>query len=121
MNGAEGTPLIQLIGAGAFGAVIGWYIYYVNRYRTGDVKVSDITAIIGAIGGGAILAIFEAGTDLFGAYAIGLAGGFFAYFTTLLVMVLKSNGVFKVTWFLDGRRIKPADNEEIQPGRPPMK
>jgi hypothetical protein len=121
MNGTQGASVIQLIGAGAFGVVIGWYVYYVNRYRTGDVQMSDITTLIGAIGGGAILAIFKAGTDLFGAYGIGLAVGFFAYFAALLLMVNRSEDVFKVTWFLDGRRKKPEKDEEIQPGRPPMK
>ncbi len=27
----------QLVGAGGFGLLLGWYAYYINRYRTSDV------------------------------------------------------------------------------------
>jgi hypothetical protein len=97
---------IQLLGAGGFGAIIGWYVYYVNRYRTGDVQLSDLTTIIGVIGGGAVLALFPARTDLFGAYGIGLFVGFFSYFITLLILVAFSSN-FNLDWFLDGRRRDP--------------
>ncbi len=68
---------IQLIGAGGFGAVVGWYVYYINRWRKDDVQLSDIVTLLGAIGGAAVLALFPAKSDLFGAYGIGLASGFF--------------------------------------------
>jgi hypothetical protein len=97
---------IQLLGAGGFGAMIGWYVYYVNRYRTGDVQLSDLTTVIGVIGGGAVLALFPARTDLFGAYGIGLFVGFFSYFITLLILVAFSAN-FNLDWFLDGRRRDP--------------
>ena len=72
---ADGTPAstIQLIGAGCFGAILGWYLYYVNRYRSGTVDFGDITTIATTIGGAAVLALFPSGTDMFGAYGIGLA------------------------------------------------
>jgi hypothetical protein len=93
-------------GALAFGLVIGWYVYYVNRYRKGDVQISDITTIIGALGGGAILALFPSGSDLFGGYGVGLAIGFFLYFLSLIILVGKSSN-FDSDWFLDGRRKDP--------------
>ena len=99
------------MGAFAFGAVVGWNLYWINRYRTGDVKVTDLVTIIGAIGGAAVLKLFPAGTDLFGSYGLGLAVGFFGYFAVLLFMVSKSGGVFTVTWFLDGRRKAPQTDE----------
>lgn len=102
----EEASRIQLLGAGGFGALIGWYVYYVNRYRTGDVQLSDLTTVIGVIGGGAVLALFPARTDLFGAYGIGLFIGFFAYFFTLLILVGISPN-FDLDWFLDGRRKDP--------------
>ena len=37
---AAATPL-QLWGAGLFGLLIGWYVYYINRYRKGDVQLND--------------------------------------------------------------------------------
>jgi hypothetical protein len=96
----------KIVGALAFGLVIGWYVYYVNRYRKGDVQVGDITTLIGAIGGGAILALFDRGSDFFGAYAVGLAIGFFLYFLVLVLLVGISDN-FDSDWFLDGRRKNP--------------
>jgi hypothetical protein len=105
-------PLV-LIGAGAFGVLIGWYVYYVNRYRKGDVQLSDITTLIGVIGGGSILTLFEgAKTEMFGAYGVGLFVGFFAYLILLSVMVSVSPN-FSIDFFLDGRRKKLADDEMI--------
>lgn len=95
-------------GAFAFGMIIGWYSYFVNRYRTGDVTIGDITTVIGTIGGGAVLALFDKSSDMFGAYGVGLAVGFFGYFLILMLLVLKSPN-FDSDWFLDGRRKDPAD------------
>jgi hypothetical protein len=49
MSGQAST--IQVLGAGGFGALIGWYVYYINRYRRADVQLSDIVTLVGAIGG----------------------------------------------------------------------
>ena len=106
METPAATPLIQLLGAGGFGMLIGWYIYMINRYRKTDVQLSDLVTLIGVIGGGAILGIFKAGSDLFGAYGIGLATGFFLYFIVLIILVAISPN-FDVDWFLDGRRMLP--------------
>lgn len=108
---------IQLIGAGAFGAVVGWYVYYINRYRKDDVQLSDIVTLLGAIGGAAVLALFPAKSDLFGAYGIGLAAGFFLYFFILVVLVNKAPG-FTAGWFLDGRAPKLGPNEAPSGQRP---
>jgi hypothetical protein len=106
---------VQLLGAGGFGAIIGWYVYYINRYRKGDVQLGDLATVIGVLGGGAVLALFPAKSDLFGAYGIGLFVGFFAYFLALLIMVGISPN-FDVDWFLDGRRIRPSPDHIIPPG-----
>jgi hypothetical protein len=45
-------PLLTVLGAGAFGAIIGWYVYYINRYRKSDVQLGDITTLVGVLGGG---------------------------------------------------------------------
>jgi len=112
----EPTSSIQLCGAGCFGLLIGWYIYYINRHRAGSVQLGDLVTLIGVIGGGAVLALFPAKTDLFGAYGIGLAVGFFLYFFMLVILVAISPN-FGVEFFLDGRRKKPHDDEVI-PGGP---
>ena len=97
---------LQLVGAACFGLLIGWFVYYINRYRTGDVQLSDLVTLIGVIGGTAVLALFPAKSDLFGAYGLGLAIGFFLYFLVLIVLVSVSEN-FDVDWFLDGRRRLP--------------
>lgn len=106
-------PALQLWGAFCFGIIIGWYVYYINRYRHSDVQLSDLATVIGIIGGGAILALFPAKTNLFGAYGIGLAVGFFGYFLVLIILVSISKN-FNVDWFLDGRRRLP-DNTIFVP------
>jgi hypothetical protein len=104
--------VIQLLGALAFGIIIGWRVYFTDRYRTAAVDFSDIATVIGIIGGGAILALFQAGTDLFGAYGIGLAIGFFAYHIRLARLVRRSPN-FDEDFFIDGRRRKVSDQEFI--------
>ena len=106
MQVAPSASALQIWGAGAFGLLIGWYIYYINRHRKGDVQLGDLVTLIGVLGGGAILAIFPAKTDLFGAYGIGLAAGFFLYFLVLIVLVATSRN-FNFDWFLDGRSKGP--------------
>lgn len=99
-------------GGFAFGTIIGWYVYYINRYRKGEVGFQDITALVGAIGGGAVTALFSTDGTLFAAYGIGLAVGFYAYLIFLLVLVRISPN-FDSDWFLDGRRRKLSADYEI--------
>jgi hypothetical protein len=108
----------ELLGAGSFGFVLGWNVYFVNRYRTDQVALSNLASLVGVLGGGAVLALFPAGSSLFGAYGIGLALGFLSYLALLLVMVLKS-GNFTTDWFLDGRRRQPDKDEYIPAGTRP--
>jgi hypothetical protein len=94
---------IGLVGAAAFGALIGWYVYYINRYRKSDVQFSDLTTVIGILGGAAVLNLFPSQTSLFGAYGIGLFVGFFGYFASLLLLIRSSDN-FNADFLLDGRR-----------------
>ena len=112
---ADGASRLQVAGALAFGMVIGWYIYYINRYRKADVQLSDIVALIGAVGGAAILALFPAKSQLFGAYGLGLGIGFFGYFFFLGIFVASSDK-FAIEFFLDGRRKKLDSDEWIPEG-----
>jgi len=97
----------EICGALAFGLVLGWNVYFVNRYRTGEVSFNDLTSLVSVVGGAAVLSLFEKGTELFGAYGVGLGLGFFSYFVVLAAMVSKSPN-FDGDWFLDGRRVDPA-------------
>ena len=102
---ADKASALQRWGAFAFGLVIGWFVYFLNRYRK-EVSLADLTTVIGALGGAAILALFPAKTDLFGAYGVGLGAGFFGYFLIVVVLVIASKN-FNVDYLLDGRRKLP--------------
>jgi hypothetical protein len=112
----ETYKTLQLIGAGGFGAVIGWYVYYINRWRKDDVQLSDIVTLLGAVGGAAVLALFPAKSDLFGAYGVGLGAGFFLYFIVLVIVVAKADG-FTAAWFIDGRGPKLGNDQGVSGGR----
>jgi hypothetical protein len=70
------TSVIQLGGAFCFGGIIGWYVFLIGRNLKEGMQLSHLTAIIGIIGGGAVLSLFPLASDLFGAYGIGLGFGF---------------------------------------------
>jgi hypothetical protein len=106
MNGIN----LQLIGAFAFGMMLGWNVYFVNRFRKGEIGFGDLTTLVGAVGGAAVLALYKADSDLFGAYGLGLGVGFFLYYFNLVGMVAKSPN-FSADWFLDGRRKNPTEDE----------
>jgi hypothetical protein len=103
---------MEQAGGLGFGLVIGWFLYFVNRYRRSEASFTDITTVLGAVGGAAVTSLFPGGTALFGAYGVGLAIGFFSYFLILVVMVAMSQN-FGVDYFLDGRRKSPANGEAI--------
>jgi hypothetical protein len=115
----DAGAVIQLAGAFAFGMVIGWYVYYINRFRKSEVQLTDLVTLIGVLGGGAILAIFPAASALFGAYGLGLAFGFFLYFAFLVGFVSRSAN-FNTDWFLDGRRKKLSDEQIATDDQRPM-
>jgi hypothetical protein len=113
----------KIAGALAFGLVLGWNVYFVNRYRDGNIGLGDLATLLGVIGGAAVLSLFPSNTDLFGAYGVGLGVGFFAYFVHLVAMVNASPN-FDLDWFLDGRRKDPAEGfgygKDARPTLAPM-
>ena len=83
------------IGAVCFGLVVGW-ITYRTLARKGDrAAISVLASVIGAVGGGAVLGIFDRG-DSFGYYAIGLAAGFFGYLISSFLLRGKKETVTEV-------------------------
>jgi ABC-type Fe3+-siderophore transport system permease subunit len=82
---------LALLGAAAFGAVIGWMTY---RTMAQEYKAewSDIATVIATVGSAAVLSLFPAQTDLFAAYAVGLFIGFFGYFLFYLI-IARAGGV----------------------------
>jgi hypothetical protein len=93
-------------GALLFGVVVGWVTYRTLVRRTDAVSLSDIATVIGAVGGGAVVALFDS-EHLFGLYAIGLAIGFFAY----LLVFFAINGR-KKTGTVMGSGERPVKIEE---------
>lgn len=74
-----------LIGALAFGLVMGWVTYRTLRRREGAVALFDIATVFGAVGGAAVTVLF-ADERVFAWYSIGLVVGFLAYFIVGLVL-----------------------------------
>jgi uncharacterized membrane protein YeaQ/YmgE (transglycosylase-associated protein family) len=71
-------PWAPPLGAALFGFVVGWVTYRTLRRKGSGAAISDIAAVIGAVGGATVTTLFKA-EELFGLYAIGLAVGFFGY------------------------------------------
>lgn len=89
---------IMELGGLCFGLVVGWVTYRTLRRREGASGLSDISTVIGAVGGGAVTSLFE--DALFGWYAVGLAIGFFGYFLAALALEGKQ-GI--ANWMGDSR------------------
>jgi hypothetical protein len=70
---------VEYFGPLCFGIVIG-YVTYRSLARSGPTSsISDIAAVIGALGGGVITTLFLPGSESFGFYAFGLVLGFAIY------------------------------------------
>jgi len=81
-------------GAFWFGIVIGFITYRTLRHKK-ESGISDIATVIGAVGGGAVLALFPADSTRFDFYGIGLAVGFFLYLAISLALTgSKATGEF---------------------------
>jgi NhaP-type Na+/H+ or K+/H+ antiporter len=86
---------LELGGAVCFGMVIGFVTYRTLRRSHESVSLSNIATVIGAVGGAAVTALFQS-SQMFGAYCIGLAAGFFLY------LILAETVIDNSTW-LGGR------------------
>ena len=76
------------LGAFFFGLLLGWVFYRTLRWKARASVLAEVSTIIGALGGAAVLALFKSDV-LFGLYATGLVIGFFAYFA--IDLLLSSN------------------------------
>jgi hypothetical protein len=86
---------IIYVGAVCFGFVVGWITYRTLRKTGETVALSNIATVIGAVGGGAVTALFKT-QELFAWYSIGLFLGFFLY------LILGATVVKDVAWLGDG-------------------
>ncbi|MFD0472582.1 hypothetical protein [Nonomuraea thailandensis] len=71
------VPAMAVIGAICFGLVIGWITYGTLRHQRSGVGLTELAAVLGAVGGGLVTALLL--PAVFGGYAVGLAVGFFGY------------------------------------------
>lgn len=81
---------IHFWGVGAFGVIIGWSVFYISRHRKSEAQFTDLGAVLTAITGSAVTAIFGSAKspELLGAYGMGLFVGFFGYAMALRVLVI---------------------------------
>jgi hypothetical protein len=74
---------MTVVGALVFGLVVGYLTYRTLVRTTSNAAITDLTAVISAIGGGAVTSLYNPTSTAFAWYAIGLALGmllfFFAY------------------------------------------
>jgi hypothetical protein len=89
---------MTVTGALVFGVVVG-YLTYRTLVRAEQTAISDLNAIIAAIGGGAVTQLFAPSSDVFAWYAIGLAGGLALFFTAFW----KLNGKAELAKVMGGR------------------
>lgn len=68
----------QLWGAAAFGLVIGWVLRFVLAHEK-QVSMNSLGTVVATVGGAAITGLFDKDGDMFAAYSMGLAVGFFLH------------------------------------------
>jgi len=108
-------------GSIGFGMVIGWVTYYTMRKNTKERTLADITVIISALIGPAVIAVFPAPVEstkqtMFGYYGIGLAIGFFLYYILFVIFLWKAPE--KVLNAMIGTQIGKAADASAQPQQP---
>lgn len=77
-----------------FGLVVGFITYRTLKHRR-QSGISDIAAVIGALGGAATIRLFPNGSISFDNYCAGLAWGFFGYLAISIViaaLLIKQTG-----------------------------
>ncbi|MBM2620729.1 hypothetical protein JIG36_35040 [Actinoplanes sp. LDG1-06] len=78
--------MVVSFGACCFGIVIG-YVAYRTLIRTDSSSISDIAAVVAAVGGGAVTQLYDpTAGDAFGWYAIGLLIGMAVFLVLRLVL-----------------------------------
>lgn len=83
----ESLPEVEMWGVFFLGIVIGWNLYFINRYRKREaIVVGDLTTVISAIGGLAVLTLLKNNSWLIGSYGAGVGVGFFLYLLFLIYL-----------------------------------
>jgi hypothetical protein len=86
------SHLVISVGALCFGVAIGYVTYRTLVRKSGGAQVPDMAAVISAVGGGTVTALFDRNqSDSFGWYSIGLLAGMAGYFALSLMLRGKEN------------------------------
>ncbi|MFO7632312.1 MAG: hypothetical protein R6W76_07230 [Caldilinea sp.] len=106
-------------GSVGFGMVVGWITYYTMRKNTKERALADITVIIIALVGPAVLAVFPAPVEatkqtMFGYYSIGLAAGFFLYYIVFMLLLWKAPERLLKAMFVTEIRREDGTVESVQ-------
>jgi bacteriorhodopsin len=75
---------IEEIGSLIFGVVVGYITYRTLSRTVEKAAISDLSAVVATIGGGAVAKLYTKDSRLFAWYAIGLAAGMVIWFVVLL-------------------------------------
>lgn len=102
--------VVVQIGAACFGLAVGFVTYRTLVRTTDKAAISDLAAVIGAVGGATVTGLFAAGSRLFGWYSIGLLAGMAIYFTAYAVI----NGKTELGKVMSGRTITIGGGTEPQ-------
>ncbi len=87
INRMAENPLSPAMGIGALmiGIVLGWNLYFINRYRKREsIDIENLGVLITALLGAGILGYFDQSMKLMGYYGTGLGIGFFMYLWFLI-------------------------------------
>jgi len=109
----------ELIGGMAFGAVVGWITYFILR-RAQPKSLSDLSTVIGVLGGATITGLFSPTGSSFVGYAIGLFLGFFVYFILFWAIVGWANMKQSLIASLNSGMIVMGPNQEKAEGETTM-
>lgn len=78
---------LALFGSGCFGTVVGYVTYRTLARTTEKASITDLASVIGAVGGGAITALYgPPDGSLFAVYSIGLVVGMALYLLASLLL-----------------------------------
>lgn len=76
---------MEFAGPFCFGLVMGFVTHRTLRHID-QHRISDIAAVLAAVGGGGIISLFSPDSGRFDTYSVGLAAGFVIYLVLSLVL-----------------------------------
>jgi hypothetical protein len=94
---------MTVVGALVFGLVVGFITYRTLVRTTDKAAITDLAAVIAAIGGGTVTRLYDPSGTPFAWYAIGLAVGMLVFF----LAYRKMNGKAALAKVMSGDPVTP--------------